>query len=97
MALPQLIVQVAFTTDFPVDRLNAWVPGPLSHPYPSVSNCRTETTMQGDTGIPITGLPDCDRDNPPDSPLGPVTQQIYDTMKAEAPAIHQSIWPPPRK
>src|SRR5690606_32878094 len=28
--------RVPFTADFDVDYLNAWVPGPVSHPYPSV-------------------------------------------------------------
>jgi hypothetical protein len=54
-------VVIPLTRDFPVDYLNAWVPGPLSHPYPSVSNCRTQTTLQGDPGVPAAGLPDCAR------------------------------------
>jgi hypothetical protein len=33
-----------------------WFPGPNSHPYPGVSNCRTEKA-----GIPVVGLPDCQR------------------------------------
>jgi hypothetical protein len=52
---------VPFTTDFPVMAGNTWVPGPVSHPYPSVSNCRTETTIEGNPGVPIMGLPDCER------------------------------------
>ena len=52
---------VPFTTDFPVMAGNAWVPGPVSHPYPSVSNCRTETTIEGNPGMPVMGLPDCER------------------------------------
>ncbi len=40
---------------------NDWVPGPVSHPYPSVSNCRTEPTVEGNPGSPIIGLPDCER------------------------------------
>ena len=36
-------------------------PGPLSHPYPSVSNCRTDQTFEGDPQVPIVGLPDCER------------------------------------
>ncbi len=54
-------VVIPMTRDFPVDYLNNWVPGPLSHPYPSISNCRTQTTVQGDLGIPAAGLPDCAR------------------------------------
>ena len=52
---------VPFSTDFPVAAGNAWVPGPVSHPHPSVSNCRTETTAEGNPGSPILGLPDCQR------------------------------------
>ncbi|TXH04831.1 MAG: hypothetical protein E6R07_06985 [Nevskiaceae bacterium] len=54
-------VVIPLTRDFPVDYLNAWVPGPLSHPYPSISNCRTQTTANGDLGVPAAGLPDCAR------------------------------------
>ncbi|MFA5890290.1 MAG: neutral/alkaline non-lysosomal ceramidase N-terminal domain-containing protein [Actinomycetota bacterium] len=52
---------VPFSSDFPVDYIDGWVPGPLSHPYPSVSNCRTETTVEGNPGAPVVGLPDCER------------------------------------
>jgi hypothetical protein len=49
-------------TDRPVVRmLTHWVAGPVSHPYPSVSNCRTRQTVDGDPGAPILGLPDCER------------------------------------
>ena len=53
--------QVPFSSDFAVEAGNAWIPGPVSHPYPSVSNCRTETTAEGGPGSPIIGLPDCER------------------------------------
>jgi hypothetical protein len=49
-------------TDRPVVRmLTHWVAGPVSHPYPSVSNCRTGPTVDGDPGVPVLGLPDCQR------------------------------------
>lgn len=54
-------VPVPLSMDFPVDYLSLFVPGPVSHPYPSVSNCRTETTVEGNPGSPIIGLPDCER------------------------------------
>ena len=44
-----------------VKMLTHWVAGPLSHPYPSVSNCRTGPTVDGDPGVPVLGLPDCQR------------------------------------
>ena len=36
-----------------------WFPGPVSHPYPGVSNCRTNSALAGDPQIPIVGLPTC--------------------------------------
>jgi hypothetical protein len=62
--------RVPFTRDVPVRAVTALVPGPLSHPYPSVSNCRTEPTVEGDPGVPALGLPDCERSpEPVPSPL----------------------------
>ena len=52
---------VPFDSDFDVAAGNAFIPGPLSHPYPSVSNCRTATTAGGAPGAPVAGLPDCQR------------------------------------
>jgi hypothetical protein len=52
---------VPFSTDFAVSAAEMWVPPPLSHPYASVSNCRTEATAEGNPGSPIIGLPDCER------------------------------------
>ena len=53
--------KVRFTSDFPVDAMTRFTPGPVSHPYPSVSNCRSETTAEGAPGSPVLGLPDCER------------------------------------
>ncbi|MGH2753019.1 MAG: neutral/alkaline non-lysosomal ceramidase N-terminal domain-containing protein [Actinomycetota bacterium] len=53
--------QVPFSSDFDVAAGNAFVPGPVSHPYPSVSNCRSHTTVEGNPGVPVAGLPDCQR------------------------------------
>ncbi|HUR14942.1 MAG TPA: hypothetical protein VM097_10685 [Mycobacteriales bacterium] len=44
-----------------VRMLTHWVAGPVSHPYPGVSNCRTGQTVNGDPGVPVLGLPDCQR------------------------------------
>ncbi|HMC69013.1 MAG TPA: hypothetical protein VKJ07_07660, partial [Mycobacteriales bacterium] len=54
-------VQAPFTSDPTVRMLTHWVAGPLSHPYPSVGNCRTGPTGNGDPGVPAAGLPDCQR------------------------------------
>ena len=50
---------VAVSSAFDVAAGNAWVAGPYSHPYPSVANCRTETTVEGEPGV--TGPPECMR------------------------------------
>jgi hypothetical protein len=52
---------VPFADDAPVDMIDRWYPGPFSHPYPGVSNCRTDNP-----GVPVVGLPDCQR--PPGGP-----------------------------
>jgi hypothetical protein len=77
-------VQVPLSTDFPVDYRNYWAPGPLSHPYPSVSNCKTDKSVNGDVGVPIVGLPDCGRFGfPGQNALTGQAAVIYATMKAE--------------
>ncbi|HEY0974573.1 MAG TPA: neutral/alkaline non-lysosomal ceramidase N-terminal domain-containing protein [Solimonas sp.] len=75
---------VPFGADFDVDFRNAWVPGPLSHPLPTVSNCNTELSFGGDVGVPALGLPDCGRYGVPgDNPLTGVTAMLFATLKAE--------------
>ena len=61
--------QVPFSSDFPVAAVSEWVPGPVSHPYPGVSNCRTETTLRGNPGV--VGVPTCERPGTPeqDNPI----------------------------
>jgi hypothetical protein len=77
---------VPFDTDFPVAFSDRWYPGPLSHPYPGVSNCRTDSGLAGDPLLPIVGLPDCQGVEqglnslsdllglppPPDAPIPPI-------------------------
>jgi hypothetical protein len=54
-------VQAPYESNPVVSMLTHWVPGPVSHPYPSVGNCRTGPTVKGDPGVPAAGLPDCAR------------------------------------
>ena len=68
---------VTFSTDVPVAVDSRWVPGPVSHPYPSVSNCRTETTAEGDPGAPVLGLPDCARAGNPNR-----VDLVFENLKA---------------
>ena len=78
---------VPFSADFDVEAGNAFVAGPVSHPYPSVSNCRSEPTVEGDTGVPVTGLPDCDRGNGdipwPDHPFGGPLSELWNTLEEQ--------------
>jgi hypothetical protein len=71
---------VPFSRDVPVRALTELVPGPVSHPYPSVSNCRTEPTAEGTAGAPILGLPDCERspESVPEEVPAPLT---WDQLK----------------
>lgn len=48
-------VEVPPSSDVPVGMITYWAPGPVSHPYPSVSNCRIQETAEGQPGLPIVG------------------------------------------
>jgi len=74
---------VPFDDDFDVAAGNYWAPGPYSHPYPSVSNCRSEPTVKGDSGVPVAGLPDCERSAPNQPVGGPELGMIWDLLQAE--------------
>ena len=67
---------VPYATDFPVAVADRQFAPPYSHPYPSVSNCRTHAAFDGQPGIPIVGLPDCDR-----SYLEPAFEPIVGTLE----------------
>lgn len=68
---------VPFEENFEVRSYNRWIPFPKSHPYPAVSNCRTETTAEGNPGVPVAGLPDCERAQDPDP-----NQTLWENLKA---------------
>ena len=65
---------VGFATRFPVKMEDRWFPGPVSHPYPGVSNCRTDTALGGNPQAPVVGLPDCQgpRALAPPLPIEPI-------------------------
>jgi hypothetical protein len=50
---------VPFDDSVEVAMEDRWFPGPLSHPYPGVSNCRADKAFEGDPQVPVVGLPDC--------------------------------------
>ncbi len=70
---------IAPSTRFPVEMQDRWYPGPISHPYPAVSNCRTGTALGGNPQLPAAGLPDCA--GPSGSPVGgDVFKQVRDSL-----------------
>ena len=71
---------VPFSTDFPVKVNDKQFAPPYSHPYPSVSNCRTHKAFPTDEdpapGVPIVGLPTCQRLDP----VGDVMREAVDRL-----------------
>src|SRR4051794_7409744 len=65
---------VPWMSKFPVAMEDRWFPGPVSHPYPGVSSCRTDPALQGNPRLPVAGLPDCEEVPAGDS-LSPVISQ----------------------
>jgi len=51
---------VPFDTVFPVTMVDRWFPGHTSHPYPGVSNCRSDPAFGLHPRIPIAGVPECE-------------------------------------
>src|SRR4051812_33738187 len=66
---------VPWMSKFPVAMEDRWFPGPVSHPYPGVSSCRTDPALQGNPRLPVVGLPDCEEVPAGDS-LSPVISQV---------------------
>ena len=65
---------VPWMYSFTVAMDDRWFPGPVSHPYPGVSSCRTDPALQGNPRLPVVGLPDCEEVPAGDS-LQPVISQ----------------------
>ncbi len=74
-------VQVPAGSDLPVTMLTHLIAGPLSHPYPSVGNCRSGPS-QTDPGVPAAGLPDCARLASVGGPALPPAADVITAMKA---------------
>ena len=66
---------IPWMSDFPVAMENRWFPGPVSHPYPGVSSCRTDPALGGNPRVPVVGLPDC-TEVPAGASLMPITSQL---------------------
>jgi len=50
---------VPMAGDHVIDEMDRWFFGPVSHPLPTVSNCRTDTAAGGNPQLPVVGVPDC--------------------------------------
>jgi hypothetical protein len=73
---------IPFDDDFEVAMEDRWFPGPLSHPYPGVSNCRTDKAFAGDPQLPVVGLPDCES-----TPLADIAPPPSDILGDTFPGI----------
>ncbi|HVW80412.1 MAG TPA: hypothetical protein VHB69_05685 [Mycobacteriales bacterium] len=75
-------VDAPYRTNPTVAMLTRWYAGPLSHPYPSVSNCRSTATFSGNVGLPVVGLPDCERMTDVGVPTLPLSPKLFHQLKA---------------
>src|SRR4051794_4285230 len=80
-------VQATYQTNPTVKMLTRWYAGPLSHPYPSVGNCRTAPTAGGDPGAPAIGLPDCARSGDNLGVTLPLSPTLYNQLKSQGAPI----------
>jgi hypothetical protein len=51
---------IPFQSGSDVATEDRWFPGPIAHPYPGVSSCRTDSALAGNPRFPVIGLPDCE-------------------------------------
>jgi hypothetical protein len=73
---------VPWMSDFPVAIEDRWFGGPVSHPYPGVSSCRTDAALSGNPRIPVVGLPDCT-----EVPAGSTARPVFEQTGAEFPGL----------
>src|SRR4051794_40408705 len=71
---------VPWMSSFPVAVEDRWFPGPVSHPYPGVNNCRMDPALAGN---PVVGsAASCDK-----VPAGESAQPLTDQIPGGAPSI----------
>jgi hypothetical protein len=75
-------VDAPYQSNPTVTMLTRWYAGPVSHPYPSVGNCRTGPTLGGNPGVPAGGLPDCERLSDLGAPTLPFSPKLFNQLKA---------------
>ena len=78
---------VPYSGSFDVEAGNAWVPGPLSHPYPSFGNCRTGAAAEGQPRAP--GVPTCNGAGTHDK-----TSMAFENLRAHGIPVPENISPP---
>ena len=77
---------VPSSTSFDVEAGNAWVPGPLSHPYPGFGNCRTGAGAEGNPRAP--GVPTCNGAGAHDK-----TSMMWENLRAHGIPVPENISP----
>lgn len=82
---------IPFSTSFPVKINDKQFAPPYSHPYPSVSNCRTHKAFPTDEepapGVPIAGFPDCERLDP----VGDVMREVVTNLPFDPGLTYESL------
>ena len=78
---------VPYSGSFDVEAGNAWVPGPLSHPYPSFGNCRTGSAAEGNPRAP--GVPTCNGAGTHDK-----TSMAWENLRAHGIPVPEQYSPP---
>ena len=72
---------VPLSTNFPVHMIDRWYPGPISHPLPTVANCRTDAALGGRPRVPVANecvdvINEFNNESPVDIPPPPVDPGI---------------------
>lgn len=95
---PALAAQVEhFATLFPVGVKDLRFAPPGTRLFPTVSSCRTDKTFDGNPGVPIVGLPDCEFPfgNGGSAPNWPFEPGVtYDMLKATGIPVPDNISAP---
>ena len=76
---------VPVSGNFEVGMYNGWIPGPISHPYPSVWNCKNEENVEGDPRVGVAPTCESPPDEFPKPPWSddPQVQTLWETLKQQ--------------
>jgi len=85
------VTHVPFRSVFQVGVKDLRFAPPPTRPAPGVSNCRTRGTFEGNLGVPVAGVPDCERaPSPVRPPFDPGV--VYDTLNDALPGAIPSSY-----